>query len=93
MSKIISHKVELQLAKKTDLLHAAGLLKFGTIYYLKHSKTHLLSGPYVLDKFHNSTKLKDYFQSNSIYVPLVDFDFDINNNLQQVDFKIQMSYE
>jgi hypothetical protein len=93
MSQIITHKVELRLAKKTDLLHKAGLLKFGEIYYIKDPNTHKLNGPHVLDKYHNSTVLKDYFNSRSIYVPLVDFCFEIAHQVQQVDFKKQMAYE
>lgn len=82
--------VNIRLAVTQDLLIAAGVFKLGTIYYIKHPKTHIVSGPYVLDKYHNSKKLEAYYHAKCIYVPVIDFDFDIANNLQQKDLKHQI---
>lgn len=83
----------IRLAKSTDLLLAPGLLKFGQPYFIKHLKTCEISGPYIIDKYHNSKTLETYYKSKNIYVPVIDFDFDIVNNLQQQDFKIKREIE
>lgn len=84
---MITITTHIRLAKSTDLLIASGCLKFGEPYFIKHPKTCKISGPYIIDKYHNSQKLEEYYKAKCIYVPVIDFDFDIQNNLQQKDFK------
>lgn len=88
--KIIPFITRIRLAKKTDLLHAPGCLKIGDPYYIKHPKTHKLSGPYVITKYTSSKKMQEYFNCQCVYVPVIDFDFDIQQGLQQLDFKNEM---
>lgn len=87
MSETAEFTIELRLAKTQDLMYCASTFKIDTIYYLKNPKTKTFSGPYVLHKFTNSKILESYYNSQCIYVPVMDFDFDIEMKLQQKDFK------
>ncbi|MFV9552059.1 hypothetical protein [Algibacter sp. PT7-4] len=80
-------KTEIRKATTKDLLYAAGCLKFGIVYYLQDPVKRTISGPYCLDKYHNSKILENYYNSGLIYVPVIDFSFDVANNLQQLDYK------
>lgn len=86
---MIAITTHIRLATTHDLLYGPGLLKIGEPYFIKHPTKQTISGPYIIDKYHSSTKLKEYYKTKCIYVPVIDFDFDIANNLQQKDFKKQ----
>lgn len=89
---MIAITTHIRLATTQDLLYAAGCLKHGEPYFIKHPETCKISGPYIIDKYHNSKKIEDYYKAKCVYVPVIDFDFDIQNNLQQKDFKTQQEF-
>lgn len=81
----IQIKVDIRLALNSDLLIATGLMKFGQPYYLLDPKTKKLTGVHVLDKYHNYERLKSLQEQQCIYVPVHEFDFNIDYGLQQKD--------
>lgn len=87
MNKTINFNIELRPAKTQDLMYCAATFKIDTVYYLMNPESRKLSGPYVLHKYTNSKVLERYYNSKCVYVPIMDFDFDIEMNLQQKEFK------
>ena len=90
----IAFTTEIRPATTHDLMYCAGTLKINAIYYIQDPKSRKLSGPYCLHKFTNSKVLENYYNSGCIYVPVIDFNFDIQENLQQQGFqKMQLLKE
>lgn len=85
--KTVTISTDLVLAKNSDLLIAPGLLKPNQPYYLLDKTSNTFSGVYILDKYHNYEELKLLQQQQRIYVPLIEFNNNINIRLQQQDFK------